>query len=275
MVTKASGDPEVFSFDKLERSLRNAGASQQNINHILAEIERWIFHGITTKMIYRKAFSLLQKQHLPSSIRYKLKSAILELGPSGYPFERFIGQLMKARGFSTQVGIVVDGSCVTHEMDVIATKDQTQLLMECKYSKDQGKHVSVQVPLYVRSRVNDIVQLRKSQPQFQNLNFEAWVVTNTRFSPDSIQYGTCSGLHLLGWDYPAGNGLKEMIEQLHIYPITVLSQLSMAEKQWLLEKEVVSCSQLLEQKEWLDALPLNPRKKKAILRELAELNSTR
>lgn len=275
LVRKASGEDEIFSVEKLERSLSNAGASRETIRHILADIDLWVYQGVTTKMLYQKAFSLLKKLNVPSSIRYKLKMAIMELGPTGFPFERFIGQLMQAQGFSTEVGIVVNGKCVTHEMDVIATKDSLQRLMECKYSRDQGKYVSVQVPLYVRSRVNDIVQYRQNQPQFQNHSFEGWVVTNTRFSNDSIQYGKCSGLHLLGWDYPIGHGLKEMIERLHIYPITVLSQLTMAEKQMLLDKDVVSCQELSEREKLLDDMGIQPRKKRAVLRELAELNSTR
>src|SRR5688572_31482810 len=50
--------------------------------------------------------------------------------------------------------------------------------------------------------------------------FRSWVVTNTRFSTDAIQYGTCAGLNLLGWDFPKKKSLKEQIDTLGLYPVT-------------------------------------------------------
>jgi hypothetical protein len=103
------------------------------------------------------------------------------------------------------------------------------------------------VPLYVRSRVDDIIKKRKESPDYNGFSFAGWVVTNTRFSLDSIQYGKCSGLHLLAWDYPNGNGLKETIERLKIYPVTVLSQLAHKDKQNLVNRGIVSCNQILKE----------------------------
>lgn len=270
-IRKASGDEELFYVDKLKKSLHNAGASDATVDYIADEISNWIFPGVSTKQIYQRAFSLLRKEQSVASVRYKLKKAIFELGPSGYPFEDLIGQIFERQGYETQVGIVVDGHCVTHEMDVIATKDGTQHLVECKYHKDQGKQVSVQVPLYVRSRVNDIIKKRETLPEFKGLAYEGWVVTNTRFSTDSIQYGKCSGLNLLAWDYPYGNSLKELIERLKIYPVTILHSLTLKEKQFLLEKDIVTCKQLFKQKEILATMELTNSKYKLILKELTDL----
>ncbi|MGS0527278.1 hypothetical protein ACU8V7_21050 [Zobellia nedashkovskayae] len=44
------------------------------------------------------------------------------MGPTGFPFERFIGALLTYSGYETKVGIVMDGICVTHEIDVVAEK---------------------------------------------------------------------------------------------------------------------------------------------------------
>lgn len=268
LIRKASGETEIFSTEKLKRSLYNAGASHKAVDEIVANMEEWIFNGVTTKQIYSRAFSILHRERSNSSIRYKLKQAIMELGPTGYPFEHYIGLLFEKQGYKTEVGIVVDGNCVTHEMDVIATKDQVQHLMECKYHSDQGKQVSVQVPLYVRSRVDDIVKKRKEMPEYQGLSFSGWVVTNTRFSSDSIQYGLCSGLHLMSWDFPTGKGLKDMIEQLKIYPITILHQLTKNDKRVLLEQGLVSCTELLQNLSSLDSLSLSSKKHKALIQEL-------
>lgn len=271
LIKKASGDQEHFRVEKLERSLRNAGAENETIQKIIIDISNWIYSGVTTKEIYRRAFTILRRDKRSPAIRYRLKRAILELGPTGYPFENLCGQLFDRLGYKTEVGVVVDGKCVTHEMDVIATQENQQHLVECKYHKDQGKHVSVQVPLYVRSRVNDIIDLRKSMPEFAGLNFTGWVITNTRFSSDSIQYGTCAGLKLLGWDYPEGKGLKEQIEKYKLYPITILSKITLKQKQQLMEEGIVSCPQLLAKQEMLKHLSLTHSKQKALIAELNDV----
>ncbi|MBI9071367.1 MAG: restriction endonuclease [Melioribacteraceae bacterium] len=271
LVKKASGEEEPFDTEKLKRSLLSAGANSETISKIILDIECWIYSGVTTKKIYTHAFSFLRREKTTAALKYKLKRAILELGPTGYPFEKFIGKIFEKQGFSIDVGVVVDGNCVTHEMDVIATQNNTQHLMECKYHKDQGKQVSVQVPLYVRSRVNDIIKKRKEMLEYKDLSFIGWVVTNTRFSSDSIKFGTCSGLRLLAWDFPAGNGLKDIIAKLKVYPITILSQLKKEEKQNLLEQGIVTCSQLLQDQSSLSSLELSKQKVDRLIKELKDI----
>lgn len=271
LIKKASGDEEFFSSDKLRQSLQNAGAKSETISKIVSNIENWIYQGVTTKKIYSRAFSLLRQEKTSSSIRYKLKKAIFELGPTGYPFEALIGELFKFNGFETEVGIVVDGHCVSHEMDVIATKNNLQHLVECKYHKDQGKQVSVQVPLYVHSRVEDIIQKRQKMFEYKGFSFQGWIVTNTRFSSDSIQYGNCIGLNLLAWDYPYGNGLKERIEKLKIYPLTVLNNLTIKEKQYLLSQNLVTCSQLLQNLDLLKFFNFSNSKQRNLIDELNDI----
>lgn len=272
LIRKASGDEELFSTDKLKRSLTNAGADSETISEIAIDIENWIYAGVSTKEIYHRAFSILRSKKTTSALRYKLKQAIFELGPTGYPFENLMGEVFKRQGFSTEVGVVVDGLCVTHEMDVIATKGKKQHLVECKYHKDQGKQVSVQVPLYVRSRVNDIIDKRQQLPEYNTFAFTGWVVTNTRFSLDSIEYGKCCGLQLMAWDYPNGNGLKDVLENLKIYPITILHNLTTEEKQKLMENGIVTCSQISDNKPLLKSLGFTSKKHAVLLNEFEEIH---
>ncbi len=271
-IRKASGEEELFETYKLERSLRNAGADNDLIEEIVKNIVDWLSVGLTTKKIYSRAFSLLRRTKTGAASRYKLKQAIMELGPTGYPFEKYIGKLFEQQGFEVKVGQIIYGTCVSHEMDVIATSKNVQHLVECKYSTDQGKQISVQVPLYVRSRVNDIISKRKTFPEYAGFSFEGWIVTNTRFSADSLQYGKCSGLHLLAWDYPNGNGLKELIERLKIYPITILSNLTRKEIQHLLAQDIITCSQIINNPEVLDSLQLSNAKYSALMNEINEIN---
>jgi hypothetical protein len=270
LVKKATGEQELFAVDKLERSLSKAGADDEVIQQIVADVQAWIFNGVTTHEIYSRAFSLLNDQTSVAASRYSLKKAMMEMGPTGFPFEQFIGLLFQKQGYDIEVGIIVQGKSITHEMDVIATHDKLQHIVECKYHKDHI-HINIQVPLYVRSRVNDIVYYRQQQPQFQDFSFVGWVVTNTRFSDDSRQYAQANDLRLLGWDYPVGDGLKEWIERYNIYPITILKNLSQPEKLFLMEQGVVSCNQLLDQPEVLKRFDLSEEDYKLILDELTEV----
>lgn len=246
-IRKASGKKESFNPEKLKASLIYSGAASEVIEDILLHAEDWMYEGISTQEIYKIVFRLLKKKSKSNAMNYRLKQGLLELGETGFPFEHLVGEIFKRQGYSVEVGVVVEGRCVKHEMDVIATKEREQKLVECKYSGDQGKHVGVQVPLYVRSRVDDIVMKRKDMRKFSGLEFSGYVVTNTRFSEDAIDYGECSKLNLLGWSYPPGNGLKDLISRERIYPITVLSYLTKKEKEMFMDAGVVTCKQLYDQ----------------------------
>jgi hypothetical protein len=272
LIRKASGEEEPFSVNKLKQSLRNAGAEEEVIEKIAEDISSWIYDGISTQKIYSRAFSLLKKKKYYAASRYKLKKAIMELGPTGFPFEHFIGKILEVQGFETEVGQVLNGKCVTHEVDVIATQGKKQYFVECKYATSQGKIFSIQVPLYIRSRVNDIIDKRKDDEKFKDFSFHGWVVTNTRFSTDAINYGTCSGLHLLSWDYPAQNGLKDIIDRRKVFPITVLHNLTIAQKQQLMKKGIVICRQIRENPEVLEPFQIEQRKLNSIMKEINDLS---
>ena len=271
LVKKASGEEEHFDPQKLEISLKNAGAGAELIENIITDISEWIYTGVTTKKIYSRAFQLLKRIRNVTSIRYKLKQAMFEMGPTGYPFEHFIGEVFKKQGYQVAVGQVLEGRCVTHEMDVIATKDHNQHLIECKFRQDQGKITSVQTPLYVRSRVDDIVSKYRELKRFEGYSFTGWVVTNTRFSGDSVSFGECSGLRLLGWDYPEREGLKDIIERERLYPLTALNSITKREKQQLLEKGIVTCEQLFDNPSILDSIEYSQKKSTAIIKELNDI----
>lgn len=60
-VIKASGVQDIYSAEKLRRSLAKSGAGEQLIDNILYKIESILYDGITTKQIYQTAFDLLKK----------------------------------------------------------------------------------------------------------------------------------------------------------------------------------------------------------------------
>ncbi len=273
LIQKASGELVPFSAEKLATSLTRVGASDDLIQLVVDDIVSWLTEGVHTRKIYARAFSLLRKYKRSAAARYSLKNAIMDLGPSGYPFEHFIGAVFKAQGFNVEVGQEVEGMCVKHEVDVIATNHHHQHLVECKFYNSPGKYASVQVPLYIRSRVNDIVMKRQSQPQYDGFEFHGWVVTNTRFTADALAFGQCSGLNLLSWDYPDNNNLKQIVEEKHLFPITALTLLTKGEKQKLLSDGIILCQHLADDPDLLDALQLSLPKKRKVMMEVKDLGN--
>jgi hypothetical protein len=270
-ITKATGEKEAFQSEKLTESLKRAGANEKLIADIVAEVENWLTEGVSTKKIYAKAFNLLRKKRRSFAARYSLKNALMDLGPTGYPFEQFVGQIFAIQGFDTMVGQLVQGQCVQHEVDVVASQNHTQYLVECKFYNTQDKHANVQVPLYIRSRVNDIEAKRKQLPEFNGYTFYGWIVTNTRFTTDAMDFGKCSGLHLVSWDYPKGHSLKDMIDKYRMFPITTLTELNKREKQQLMDKGVVLCRQVVSNPKVLEDIGIKKPKITKVLDEANDL----
>ncbi|OYX23615.1 MAG: ATPase [Flavobacteriales bacterium 32-35-8] len=269
-VIKSSGEKVKFSLDKLRSSLSKSGADNQTINQIIDKVRDELYNGISTKEIYNRAFALLKKKGSYLASKYKLKKAIYELGPTGYPFERFISAILKYSGYETLVGEILQGACVTHEIDVIAHKNGTTTVIECKFHSEEGRNCNVKVPLYIASRYKDVKAHWDSKPHNTKLN-EGWVVTNTRFTEDALQYGKCAGLYLLSWDYPKNDGLRDRIDRLGLYPITVSTLLSSREKQFLLSRDVVLCRDLIDDVFFLDHLGVSDIRKEKILNEISML----
>jgi len=272
-IIKSSGEKVKFSSEKLQASLKRSGADEHVIHQILDTVCDELYQGISTKDIYNRAFALLKKNKSHFASKYKLKKAIYELGPTGFPFERFVSAILNHSGYKTEVGTVLNGKCVTHEIDVIAHKNSETTIIECKFHSEQGLNCNVKIPLYINSRYQDIkdnwLQLKKKNDALT----KGWVVTNTRFTKDAIQYGNCCGLYLLSWDYPQNNGLKDRIDRLGLYPITVSTLLSQREKQFLLSRSVVLCRDLINDKFYLDHLGISETRKKKILDEILQLCS--
>ena len=270
-VLKASKEKATFNSKKIVNSLIRAGADQETIERILQKIEEQLYEGISTKEIHNKAFQLLKKKNRLIASKYKLKKAIYELGPTGFPFERFIAAILKNSGYNVKIGEIIQGHCVTHEIDVIAEKDGETTLIECKFHGTEGRICDIKVPLYIHSRYQDIVKHNNSKVKDKKNLTPGWVVTNTRFTEDAMAYGKCVDLYLVSWDYPTGESLKDRIDQAGLYPITVSTLLTAKEKQFLLSRNIVLCRELINDNFFLDHLGVSEIRKTRILKEMQSL----
>lgn len=273
-IIKHSGDIVPFDVDKLKNSLRRTQASEEVIQHIVAKVEGQLYDGITTKKIYQMAFKILKGKSRVSASKYKLKKALMELGPSGFPFENLVGKLLAHEGFETKVGVIVQGNCVQHEVDVIALKDNNHYMIECKYHSDQGRVCNVKIPLYINSRFLDVEKQWERQKGHEAKLHKGGVYTNTRFTTDAIQYGKCVGLLMTSWDYPRGNGLKDRIDQSGLHPLTALTTITKKEKTMLLDTGIVLCKEVHHNPDILNQVGIEKSRHKKILEDSEALCKT-
>ena len=250
-IVKASGELVPFDPEKLRNSLMRAGADADVADRIVITVSGRIIHGMTTKEIYRMAFAQLHKRSHRTAARYRLKQGIMDIGPSGFPFERFIARILEHDGYAVQVGQIVQGRCVKHEVDVVADKGDQHYLVECKYHNTRGRFCDVKVPLYIRARFLDVAEFWQQQPANGTRHLQGWLVTNTRFTSDAIQYGECAGLRMVSWDHPQKGSLRDRIDRSGLYPLTCLNSLTSADKERLLQMGLVLVRDILARPEVL------------------------
>jgi len=155
-ITKSTGETEPFSPEKLQHSLKRAGASEAIIEKIMSQVLPQLYEGMPTKKIYQLAFKILRGSSRPLAARYRLKSGIMDLGPSGYPFEKFVGEVLRNQGFTVEVGVIIPGHCVNHEVDVLAGRGNDIFMVECKFHNHPDATNNVRIPLYIQARFEDI-----------------------------------------------------------------------------------------------------------------------
>jgi len=219
-VVKASGETEKFDPKKIKRTCLRAGASEELANKIVKEVKKRSYDGISTKEILHITLRLLNKEKPHIAARYDLKGAMFRLGPAGFIFEHFVGEILREYGYKTKVHSILKGYCVPHEIDVVATKKDKTYMIECKYHNLPGIYTGLREILYTYARFLDLSDGAR-QKLCQKFS-QAWLVCNTKFSEDAIQYAMCKGIRLIGWNYPEENSLKMLIEKKKLYPITMI-----------------------------------------------------
>jgi hypothetical protein len=271
-IQKKSGKTEIYIAQKLIESIESVGLSADEARLITKEIEkRQADKKITTRKLHYDTFRLIRKHSNAAAARYNLKKAVSELGPSGYPFERFFGAILEALGYEVQVGTHQVGHCLSHEIDVLADKDDYRLVVECKFKNRPNHKIDIQTTLYVQARFLD---LSKKWVYTENLtdNHRVCIATNTSFTTDAIKYGKCMNMLLISWDYPESRqNLKFLIEDTGMYPLTCLTSLTQSEKNSLLKKNIVLVKELYENPELLKELHITNRRLSKVTKEINTL----
>ncbi len=274
-VLKSDGEVENFDIKKLEISLENCGVPVDIISGIVTRVIERLEPDTTTKKIWRTTLSLLGEYKLAASARYSLRRAISALGPTGFPFEQYVASILRSYGFETKTNQMVSGfSGIEHEIDIVAEHNNLIVFIEAKFHKEYGLKTHLDVAMYAHARRDDIMkELEKKQLVRPGIQYEMWLVTNTKFTGHAIKYSEYSGVRLIGWDYPLGAGLEEMIVEECMYPVTVLPSLSMFELEKLISKGVILAKDLdsIEERRLSQEFGIPPEIAKKLKEEAGDL----
>jgi len=258
-VIKATGEVEPFSEDKIVSSIKRAGVPQNLQDKALESVKLSLYENIPTSEIYKNITDFLGREANPIKAKYSLKRAIMALGPTGYPFEDFVSDILKARGYITQVRSILSGKCVSHEIDVIAEKENEKIMVEAKFHNDSGIKTDVHVSLYTKARFDDL----KEKYSFN----KAWLYTNTKITPDALAFALCVDMGVISWSYPENESLRDLVEKYKLYPLTILPSLPSTYIQTLLQNHIVLVKDICNNKDSLDLLPIEGERKHSIFEE--------
>lgn len=270
-IVKHSGNIVEFKREKLRDSLLKSGASRSIVEDVIGQIEKQLYEGISTKKIYKLAFGLLKKNANSHAARYNLRAAIQLLGPAGFFFEKYIAKLFQSEGFETLTNLLLQGKCVSHEVDVVVRKNNYLTMIECKFHAGRDAVSDVKVPMYILSRFNDLKTQNLAIFEEDNVLDNCFIITNNRFTADAIQFARCSNISLLSWDYPDNENLRDKIDRSQLYPVTCLTTLTLAEKDRLMNVGIILVKELLEDTDCLKSIDLSQNRVKNVIREASEL----
>lgn len=253
-VIKADRTIEPFSEEKLMLSIRRAGIPQDIENQVLDHVKSKLYDNIPTSEIYHhiEEFFGNSNDHASKS-KYSLKRALMEFGPTGFPFEAYISEVLKSEGYFTEIRQILLGKCVNHEVDVVAVKENEKLMVECKFHNKIGIRSDLHVSLYTKARFDDL--------QEKHGFTRAMIATNTKVTSDALAYADCVNIKIMSWGYPEGEGIRDLVEKYKLFPITQLSFLSLTNKQELLAKDIVLISQLCKNPSILNQISIPGNKR--------------
>jgi len=246
-ITKGNGNRELFDEGKLRQSLLRARATILVTDAIVETITKEIRSGMTTEDIYRRAMQLLNEKQHPAALTYSIRRSVLNLGPTGFPFEVYVAELLAAQGYKTRTGQMLKGHCIEHEVDVMAWNEENLLLAEVKFHNDLNMKSDTKVALYVKARFDDLAGgTFRIEGKDRKLT-RGLLVTNTKFTQNAKMYAHCvNTFDIISWDYPEKGNLYDMIEETGLHPMTCLPNLSEQDKQELLRRGILHCKTLKE-----------------------------
>lgn len=271
-IIKADGTKEVFDSGKLMDSLLRARAKREVAEDIVEKINKEIRDGMTTSQIYERAFDLLNGKSRKTAMKYSIRRSILNLGPTGFPFEKYVAEIFKAKGYETRTGQVVQGKCIEHEVDMLAWNDKEVIVSEIKFHNELSAKSDTKVALYVKSRFDDLIGQKIKLAGKEREIKRGILITNTKFTDNAKQYAECVGtFEMISWDYPKKDNLFDLIEETQMQPLTAITSLTKKNQQDLLGAGIINCMSLKDRRNSMKSVGIPDDKINEIIENIDNL----
>jgi hypothetical protein len=259
-ILKATGKIEPYNEEKVRLSMERVGIPENFQKKVLDYVRGKLYENIPTSQIHNLvAESLRNSEYSLGHTKYKLRQSVMDLGPTGYPFEDYVSEILKLEGYKIQLRQILRGKCISHEIDIVAEKENVKAMIECKFHNSPGICSQVHVPMYTKARFDDVKE--------NDGLTEAWLITNTKITSDALNYALCYNMKVISWDYPEKGSFRDLVEKHKLYPITKFTSLSQNQKQILTTNHVVLAKDLCNNPSSLDILGIPKDKRNSILSE--------
>lgn len=243
MVVKWDGRTEEFQAEKLVQTLTRMGAPQSIAEEIAEDIEESVEEGMTTKEVYTLAVQALETHKEIIEFRRDLKEGLARIG-TGHQFEEYVRLLLEEYGYKVSGNLVMQGACVSHEIDAIAERENETVYVEVKHHSVLERYTPFDVTLAAKAKWDDL-QAGCDQGLNDCAFDRVMIVTNTRLTKHAQRYAECVGIEHFGWNTPRGQGLDWFIEAKKLYPVTILRTITDEERDCLYAHGIFTLKQLV------------------------------
>jgi hypothetical protein len=243
MVTKADGSRQQFDRNKIVATCMRMGATKQDAEEIAGKIESRVYDGMPTAKVLQMIFQFIHKYKPQASRLYDLRRG-LSLMNSKPEFEKFVQILLADIGFEVVPNKILKGKCIEHEVDAIARKDGVTYFVEAKHQYNYHAFTGLDESRIARAVLEDVSEGFNLGLTDLKID-EAMIVTNTKYSEQAMQYGICRNILQIGWSTPADLGLRDIILEKSLYPLSCIRGLKTDARLQLVDSGIILINQLV------------------------------
>ena len=271
-VKKNNGQKELFQVEKLRQSIHNIGVSEDMANQVCNLVAEHISAGKrTTENIFAITRDLIAQVDPGKAAIYALERGLSALGPSGFLFEQYVAAILVDLDYKVQTNVYLEGEGVTHEIDIFAEKGNVVYVIEAKYRNEFKSKTHINQVMYADARLQDIK--RQARKTGDTREYYVWLVTNTKFTDNAINYVYHREMQLMGWDFPKYINLMKVAYEKKLFPVTVLPSINKKALKQLSMKNIVLVKDLVDFDEYMmrDMFNLSLTLSKKLTTEVQEL----
>lgn len=243
-VRKADGRLEPFDKSKVVGTALHFGLGLEEAEAVADEILKQSYDGIPTSKILSMIQELAARSRPELEHIRDLREAISRMR-SKPDFEEYVRSALRAIGYLVEPGRVLEGRCVSHEVDGVAFMGHEVLVVEVKHHVNPHTYTGLDTVLELWAALEDLQEGHRLGLHGYAFN-SAILACNTKISLHAERYARCKGIKYMGWKYPQAFSLGDIVAKHRLYPITMLRPLLEGQVASLGDRGIILLSQLIE-----------------------------